>query len=133
MSDLSRIFVNSPRPLELIRVGFDTNNTSAPDGVVHPAPGITVTVARADVGDFTITLPAGSRPKELLFGAVTILGDEARLHGKVTGYTAATGVVTLTIYEEQDDGADTDPDNGISVAADTTDKSVRVLLVFEDD
>lgn len=100
-------------------VEFDTNNTSAPDGV-NPTQGITV--ARAGVGDFTITFDEEYKPRVVHCGWVCIEADNAELHGKVTGYTDSTGVVTLTIY---DDSAVA----GTEAPADTTDIRVQVLLL----
>lgn len=110
-------------------IKFDTNGTSAPDGVA-PDWGSDVTVARSDTGDYTITFAGDAKPLSMIYGDACILGDEARLDAKVVSYTASTGVLAVTVYQEQDDGADTDPDNGISIAADTTDKTVQVHCIF---
>jgi hypothetical protein len=100
-------------------VQFETNNASTPDGVVQDDDG--VTIARADTGDFTVTFPSGNRPQALLFGAGTYIEDEANLFVKVTGYTASTGVLTVTSYTNA---------AGTIAAADTTDKTLALFCVF---
>lgn len=100
---------------------FDTNNTSAPDGL-DPANSDLV-VARADVGDYTITFPADKKPLAMNYGDASILGNEAELDAKVTGYNASTGVLSISVYDEDDT-------SGISASADSTDKSVQVFCVF---
>ena len=100
-------------------VQFETNNASNPDGIVQASDG--VTIARADTGDFTVTFPAGKRPQALLFGAGTYIEDEANLFVKVTGYTASTGVLTVTSYTNA---------AGTIAAADTNDKTLALFCVF---
>lgn len=106
---------------------FDTNGTSAPDGVMHSDDG--AVVARTGAGTFTVTFPSPV-PYALVWADASILGDEANLHAKAVSYVQATGVLTIKVYQQADDGADTDPDNGLSAAADTTDKTVQVHCVF---
>ena len=100
-------------------VQFETNNASTPDGVVQANDG--VTIARADTGDFTITFPSGKRPAALLVGLANYIEDDANLFCKVTGYTASTGVLTVTSYTNA---------AGTIAAADTTDKTLNVFCIF---
>lgn len=100
---------------------FDSNSTSAPDGLL--VDNGEVTVARADTGDYTVTFNSDVKPYALLWGDASIRGDEAELDAKVTGYTQSTGVLTLTVYDEDDT-------SGISAAADSTDKKVQILCLF---
>lgn len=99
-------------------VQFETNNTDAPDGIIQASDG--VTIARADVGDFTITFPTNARPAALLYGTADFIEDLADYSAKVTGYTASTGVLTLSTYL----------DDGSPAVADTTDKTVSVFCIF---
>ncbi len=100
-------------------VQFETNNASTPDGVVQSSDG--VTIARADTGDFTITFPTNARPAALLVGLANYIEDDANLFCKVTGYTASTGVLTVTSYTNA---------AGTIAAADTTDKTLNVFCIF---
>lgn len=97
---------------------FETNNTSAPDGVVPSTDGFAV--ARTGVGDFTITFDEDKKPYDVWFATAQAEEDDAGLEVKVTGYTRATGVLTLTVYDES---------TGTAAAADTTDKTIAVLAL----
>lgn len=98
---------------------FETNDTSAPDGAT-PDDGET-TLGRTGVGDLTITFPAGKRPNRLIYGAASIIEDDVDMFAKVTGYTASTGVLTLTTYVNT---------AGTIAQADTNNKTVQVLAIF---
>lgn len=93
---------------------FDTNNTSTPDGVT----GDILSVARDDVGDFTVTLKH-SFPQAVAADA-SIIGNEPTLDAKV-GSLANISSGTLTVHVYEEDGT-----SGISASADTTDKTVQV-------
>lgn len=82
----------------VLPIKFDTNNTSAPDGV---DPGTGITVARADVGDYTITFNEAVKPTVVRVLGAEVIGDEAELDCKVTGYTASTGVLTISAYQSE--------------------------------
>lgn len=115
----------SPNPCSITLTGdayidcfqFETNNTSAPDGGVYATD---LTFARADTGDLTVTFAEGRRPQAVVFAAAEVVEDDADMFVKVTGYTASTGVLTLTTYTNS---------SGTISADDTTDKTVRVFLV----
>jgi hypothetical protein len=100
-------------------VQFETNNASAPDGIVQASDG--VTIALADTGDFTLTFPSNNKPQALVAGFATYIEDEANLFCKVTGYTASTGVLTVTSYTNS---------AGTIAAANTTDKTLCVFCIF---
>lgn len=97
---------------------FDTNNTSAPDGLSPALSG--VTLGRTGVGDLTVTFAESDKPLAVHFASVQIEGDEKDMFAKVTGYTPATGVLTLTTYTNS---------AGTISPADTTDKKLKLLLV----
>lgn len=103
---------------------FDTNNTSAPDGITPTYNGIAV--ARADVGDFTITFSGDTIPddNDFIVGGTSVLGDEPGFDTRLTGYSS--GVLSLSMYDE-------DNTSGIEAVADTTDKTVMVWAVFTRD
>lgn len=93
---------------------FETNSTSAPDGLVPNVTG--VTLGRTGVGDLTVTFAEDVKPNQVLFCEPSVVEDDPDLNAKYTGYTKATGVLTLTTY-----------DGG--VAADTDDQTVQLLIV----
>jgi hypothetical protein len=99
-------------------VQFETNDTDPPDGIVQDDDG--VAIARADTGDYTITFPSNRKPQAMLYGNAVLIEDLADYSAKVTGYTASTGVLTLSVYY----------DDGSPAVADTTDKTVAVFCVF---
>lgn len=101
-------------------IRFETNGTSAPDGVVPASAGFAV--ARADVGDFTITWDEDKKPQDVLACIGYAEEDDAGLEVKWTGYTLATGVGTLTVYDET---------TGTAAAADTTDKTIVLVLFYK--
>lgn len=103
---------------------FDTNDTSAPDGIMHDDDG--VVYAYVATGRISITFPAVDKPQEVLHVDATVWGANPRLKCYPVSYTQATGVLLLEVSQEQDDGADTDPDNGISVAAATNNVTISV-------
>jgi hypothetical protein len=100
-------------------IKFDTNNTSAPDGV-DPSYGTDCAVARSGVGTFTITFAASKKPYALLWGDAEILGDEPTLDAQVEGYVQSTGVLTVSVIS----------DGGTPAVAETTDKTVQVFCKF---
>ena len=107
----------------LFYVKFDTvTGATDPDGV-SPAYGGDITVAHADTGDYTITFAADKKPYALRIGEASILGDQAGFHAKVTGYTASTGVLTVSVYDE-------DNTSGIQAVANSNDVTVQVWCIF---
>ena len=102
-------------------VQFETNSTSAPDGIVQDNDG--VTIDQTATGTYTITFPSNRKPQELLFCKADFLEDMAGWDIKCTGYNASTGVLTLIAYDE-------DNTSGVMAAADSTDKTVQVFAVF---
>jgi len=95
-------------------VRFESNDTSAPDGA---APSGSVTLAYADVGDYTLTFDAGIKPKVIHAAWGYFEENDPTLHCRFTGYTASTGVALLMSYEE-------DGTSGISASADSDDKTL---------
>ncbi len=77
---------------------FDTNDTSAPDGVDPSNAGFAV--ARTGVNQYTLTFDAMRKPKKLNFGACAILGDLPGISAKVVSYTESTGVLVIRLYDE---------------------------------
>lgn len=96
---------------------FDTNDTGAPDGVTPSRSG--VTVARTDVGIFTVTLAPA--PAAIVCGDALVWGDQAGIHAKVISYSA--GVLTIKVYDE-------DNTSGIQAVAETNNVTVCWWAVF---
>ena len=105
-------------------VTFDTvTGTADPDGVT-PDYGGDIAVAHAGTdGDYTITFAGDKKPYLLRAGWCAIQGDQAGFHAKVTGYTESTGVLTVTVYDE-------DNTSGIQAPANTNDVKVQVFCIF---
>lgn len=101
----------------LVDLQFDTNGTSAPDGLA-PDHGDDLKVARTGVGTFTLTFAGPKKPLRVR-AVVQALEDDANLFCKVTSYVSSTGVVTLKTYVNS---------AGTIAAADTTDKTIQVFL-----
>jgi hypothetical protein len=104
----------------LIAFTFETNNTSAPDGLSPAIDGITL--ARSGVGDYTITFDEDKKPYAVHFCMADFVEDAPGWHVKYTGYTQSTGVLTLTATDE-------DNTSGIEAAADSTDQTIQVLIL----
>lgn len=100
--------------LSLIAFSFDTNNTDDPDGILDP--GGCVSSITESGGVFTVTLAAGVRLSQLV--AHTCSVDDITIKACVTGYTASTGVLTVSVGR----------DDGAAIAEATTDKKVSVWL-----
>lgn len=107
--------------LAIAVVRFETNNTSDPDGVVPANAGYTI--ARAGVGDFTITWDEDKKPQDILAGLCYAEEDDAELKVHYTGYTLSTGVATVTVYD--------DPTAGTQEADDTTDKTIVCVFLYK--
>lgn len=102
---------------------FTTDTTTDPS-TYEPDYGSDLVVAHAGTnGDFSITFSGSKKPLALSYGDACILGDEPTLDAKVVSYTPSTGVLLVTVYEE-------DGTSGISAAADTSGKVVQVRCVF---
>ena len=95
---------------------FDTNSTSAPDGVDPASAGFTV--ARASAGVFTITFDEDKKPWEVLTCLPTVVNDPT-LAVQYTSYVRSTGVLTVTHYA----------DDGTPAAADSNNKTIKVLAL----
>lgn len=98
-------------------VKFDTNSTSAPDGV-DPAVSDGLTIARSGVGVYTITFPENKKPLEVLWCGPVVIGD-VTLKAAFTSYVASTGVLTISVHDI----------DGTPAVADSTDKEVRVAAL----
>lgn len=84
----------------LFCVRFDTNNTSAPDGV-NPSSG-DIVVARTGVGVYTITFAADERPTEFhgaVAGLVEALASDGGFFARPVSYSA--GVLTVNVYQRR--------------------------------
>ncbi len=100
---------------------FETNDTGTPDGFTADGTNAIsdgITLARSDVGVYTITFPAGRRPLYLLHCSADFREDLADYSVKCTGYSA--GVLTLKAYL----------DDGSPAVADTNDKTIQVRCKF---
>ncbi len=83
--------------ISLYIVNFDsTGGTNDPDGV-DPAENVTVAHA-GTAGDYTITFDETVKPKNIPGGWVNV-GSDAGFVGVFTGYTASTGVATITVSD----------------------------------
>lgn len=102
---------------------FETNSTSAPDGLVPAYTSSDLVIDQTATGTYTITFAAGKRPGVLLHGTADFMEDLPGWSVKVTGYDPATGVLTLIAYDEDDT-------SGIAAAADSTDKTIQVRCLF---
>lgn len=103
-----------------IELSFETNSTSAPDGV-SPNYGSDLAVARTGVGTFTVTFAGRKKPfrcKVLAFHE----DDDADLFVRGS-YVQSTGVLTLKTYVNS---------AGTIAAADTNNKTIALLLYCTD-
>lgn len=102
---------------------FDTNTTSAPDGVEPSTDGFTVAYNGAG-GSFTVTFDEDKKPQDVLFATADILGDEAALRARVVSYTLSTGVLLLQLFTE-------DGTSGVHADSATSlnDKTVQVFAL----
>lgn len=98
--------------------GFDTNATSAPDGIDYD-DGETTYAYGGSGGLFNITFPADKAPYELLAGHVIIPGSNPGISGRVVSYTASTGVLVIQLYDEDNtsgiEGALANTSDGLAV------------------
>lgn len=122
--------MNKTRPLKSARsneavlcFSFETNNTDAPDGL-DPAYGSDVMVLdQTATGTYTITFNERVKPAAVHYCKADFAEDMPGFDIKYVGYVASTGVLTLKAYDE-------DNTSGVMAAADSTDKTVQVLLVY---
>jgi len=98
---------------------FESNSTAAPDGLTE---GYGITMARADVGDYTATFASHLKPDAVLGGWVNVAENNATVWAKVGTYTPGTGVLTLFTYTQ-------DATSGICASADTNNLTYQVVLV----
>lgn len=102
---------------------FETNNTDAPDGL-SPAYGTDVmTLDQTATGTYTITFNARVKPADVHYCKADFVEDMPGWDIKFISYVASTGVLTLMAYDEDDT-------SGVQAAADTTDKTVQVFIVY---
>jgi len=102
---------------------FETNNTDAPDGL-DPAYGTDVmTLDQAATGVYTITFNAKCKPAAVHFCKADFVEDMPGWDIKFISYAASTGVLTLKVYDE-------DNTSGVMAAADSTDKTVQVFMIY---
>lgn len=102
---------------------FETNNTDAPDGL-DPSIGTDVlAIDQTATGTYTITFTPLYRPAAVHYCAADFVEDLPGWSLKFVSYDASTGVLTLKAYDE-------DNTSGIQAAADSTDKTVQVFLVY---
>ena len=58
-----------------------------------------ITLAHAGTaGDYTLTFAEDLKPRRVIAGIIAVEEDLAETSGKWTGYTASTGVGTITMY-----------------------------------
>jgi hypothetical protein len=88
---------NRPEAYMLI-LQFETADTAAPDGLDPSVTG--VTLGRTGVGDLTVTFAEDIKPNKVLACFADFVEDDPENHVKYTGYTKATGVLTLTTYSD---------------------------------
>lgn len=97
---------------------FETNATSAPDGVDPEHPEYTV--ARSGTGTYTITFAEKSRPLEMHYGHAVFAETDAGNRARVSSYVPSTGVLTVQVHLY----------DGTPATDDTTDKTIQVFCVF---
>ena len=98
---------------------FDTNGSSAPDGITPVIAG--VTIARASQCVFTVTFSPA--PPTLVSGKAYVVGDKPGIEAKFISYAA--GVITINLYDEDDT-------SGVSAlgASDLDNVTIAVECVF---
>ena len=102
---------------------FETNNTDAPDGL-SPAYGTDIlAIDQTATGVYTITFTEKNKPAAVHLCLADFVEDMPGWSIKFISYVASTGVLTLKAYDEDDV-------SGIQAAADSTDKTVQVLIVY---
>lgn len=112
--------VRGNRPeMEVIVLAFETNGTSAPDGLDPNVTG--VALGRTGVGDLTVTFAEDIKPNKVLACIPSVVEDTPQMEVKYTGYTKSTGVLTLTTYDEDDT-------SGIQTQADSTNQTISLVI-----
>jgi hypothetical protein len=123
--------LNGPYPVRsisgdqyVVAFSFDTNQTSDPDGVSPAVENINpaITIAYSAAGTFTVTFAEQARPQSVDYADASIRGDFPELDAKVVSYVAATGVMTIKVYDEDDT-------SGISDDAASTLNNVTVQVL----
>ena len=104
----------------LMVMSFESNSTSAPDGV---APSAGFTVARADIGDITITFDEAVKPKNVLWASCEVAENDANDFAKCGDYVPSTGVLPVYLYTNS---------NGTISSTDSDDQTYKVLMVCND-
>ena len=98
--------------LYTIIVEAEIATTTITSTVPTNAKQITLAHAGTD-GDYTLTFAEDLKPRRVIAAVIAIEEDQAEASAKWTGYTASTGVGTLTFYDEDDT-------SGIAAATDFT-------------
>ena len=102
---------------------FETNGTSAPDGL-SPAYGTDVmTLDETATGTYTITFAEKCKPVAVHYCKPDFVEDMPGWDVKYISYVASTGVLTIKAYDEDDT-------SGVAAAATSTDKTIQVFLVY---
>lgn len=102
---------------------FETNGTSAPDGL-DPAYGTDVmTLDETAVGTYTITFNARCKPAAVHYCDPSFVEDLPGWDVKYISYVASTGVLTIKAFDEDDT-------SGVAAAATSTDKTIQVFMVY---
>jgi hypothetical protein len=105
---------------EIWILSFETNGTGDPDGL-DPAFATGVTLDRTGAGDYTVTFDEAIKPNKVLACLPSYVEGLPKNDVKYVSYTASTGVLVLMATEE-------DGTSGISAEADTTDKTISLVL-----
>lgn len=104
---------------------FDTNSTSAPDGLVDPG-GLAATsspLARAAAGDLSLTL---KHRYTRIYAVAQIYDSTNGVSGGV--YTVTQGSAAANVIKIK---TETEDAGGVKAKADTTDKRIVVIAVLE--
>lgn len=104
----------------LVVMSFESNGTSAPDGV-DPSAGFTV--ARTDVGDTTLTFDEAVKPRNVLFASCEVAENDANDFAKCGDYVPSTGVLPIYLYTNS---------TGNIASTDSTNQTYKVFLVCND-
>ena len=105
---------------------FETNSTSAPDGVTGDISSVT----RSGVGDYTVTWK--NSYKQLDFQAAFIEEDDPDLHAKATGGAITSGTTTVTVYSGAETAADAEAayTTGVTVTSHTATLATDGYVVY---
>lgn len=106
----------------LFTLQFETNSTSAPDGL-SPAYGTDVlSIDQTATGKYEITFQESKKPYAVHACFADFVEDLPGWSVKFVSYDQETGVLVLMAYDE-------DNTSGVAAAADSTDKTIQLLAV----